>query len=827
MVLLKTFYRSLTFLSILILGKFSLLNGQNYILKKSKLDNFIKNEIGESQQSFNWSNYSDTIILSGLINSDSLLSIGFSTYNKDVNRSELHSQDFRAKKWEKARSEILTVIKEHYKGTYDLNYIFPFGEIEDRPFVCARIFDASLLNQLTQKSFVRYTDPMTYLLGPGHLKSSSGCSPVNLAIEANDTTFTSPNSVISWHNINHNIEAGWSQSNKGESINIAVFDTGLSPIQSKLNIDFFEGESSGRTLVKKGFYAPTAGGVYDGWEDQCGHGTAMSGLATAPKGFDNTPSGVAYKSNLISYRCTEDVVINTAQEKMGVSESFFHAADTTVHIISMSLGDLFYNGMVADAISYAEGKDKLIFAAAGTSTFITNGFGVIFPADMNQTIAVTGVKEGSSPFTRCETCHDGPEVDFVVEMERTNNTNLHSVSLGEPDLNISYVGGSSCATATCAGQAALVWSNDLSMNKAQVLDRLMRAANYYPNKNENHGWGTIDLDLATSPEKFTVCDDSLSYSISLEITNITFPPTSDGIFNNTAEWVIEIEGQSFFFEVSTSGDSNSPSEFLNNNTCGYYPMIIDLGNNQCTEAFINNVSIITHEDDGGANDCVYSSTFDDDYSSTLENIDFFSNSFSHTSSAGTFSFSYNVFCTPVDVPSISIVGDSLLCINGSDGQIEMNGSNGIAPYSIDFTINGGSAQNINTDGSGIAVLHQNTTTAGPFVYNFNKVTDDEGCVALTDETHTFFVSPEDYSTNGYGQLSGVIDYDADFETNGIIDAIQIIQPSSQVDYDSGTEINLLPGFEVKSGAIFFAFIDGCNEGSGGLNIDIEETTNKK
>jgi len=483
--------------------------------------------------------------------------------------------------------------------------------------------------------------------------------------------------------------------------------------------------------------------------------------------------------------------------------------------------------MVADAISYAEGKGKLIFAAAGTSTFITNGFGVIFPADLNQTIAVTGIKEGNSPFTRCETCHDGPEVDFVVEMERTSNSNLHGVSLGEPDLNISYVGGSSCATATCAGQAALVWSNDLSMNKAQVLDRMMRASNYYPSKNENHGWGTIDLGLATSPHNFMTCDDSLSYSISLEITNITFPPTSDGIFNNTAEWVVEIQGQTFFFEVSSNGDSNSPSQFLNNSTCGYYPMVIDLGSNQCTEAFINNVSIITHEDDGGANDCIYSSVFDDDFSSTLENIDFFSNSFTHSSSAGTFSFTYNVFCTPIDVPMLTVVGDSLLCIDGSQGELNLTASNGSAPYSLDFTINNGSGQNTSTDSSGNALLLHSTHTAGSFLYKFNKITDNEGCVTLLDENYSLFVSPEDYSINGYGQLSGIVDYNADFETNGVIDATQIIQSSTQVDYDSGIEINLLPGFEVKNGAVFLAFIDGCNEGSGGLNINKEETTLKK
>ena len=52
---------------------------------------------------------------------------------------------------------------------------------------------------------------------------------------------------------------------------------------------------------------------------------------------------------------------------------------------------------------------------------------------------------------------------------------------------------------------------------------------------------------------------------------------------------------------------------------------------------------------------------------------------------------------------------------------------------------------------------------------------------------------------------------AAYESGGTIMSSQIINSPSKVDYDATTEISLLDGFEVKVGAIFHAYIDGCGE----------------
>jgi len=59
---------------------------------------------------------------------------------------------------------------------------------------------------------------------------------------------------------------------------------------------------------------------------------------------------------------------------------------------------------------------------------------------------------------------------------------------------------------------------------------------------------------------------------------------------------------------------------------------------------------------------------------------------------------------------------------------------------------------------------------------------------------------------------------ADYETSGDIISDQTIDATAQVDYDAVTSITLNPGFNVQVGGVFYAFIDGCNDGAGGINL---------
>ncbi len=87
--------------------------------------------------------------------------------------------------------------------------------------------------------------------------------------------------------------------------------------------------------------------------------------------------------------------------------------------------------------------------------------------------------------------------------------------------------------------------------------------------------------------------------------------------------------------------------------------------------------------------------------------------------------------------------------------------------------------------------------------------------------------PPDYAVGGNGGLTGTEAGTADYETDGSIDSDQTIASTAMVDYDSAIDIDLSPNFEVQLGAIFCAFIDGCNGGAGGVNLTSNEDNSAK
>jgi hypothetical protein len=368
------------------------------------------------------------------------------------------------------------------------------------PILELKILHPGLVTMLREMPEIRYVEPSGYEAAEVSLRSGSGCeNDPNYNINSADFTNVTPGSKIPWNFNFMNIPQAWNVS-RGNNIGVCIIDTGNSPSQSRINGTFSSGESTGRYRQKYGTYVSSwwPWASPDGPNDQCGHGTQMAGLATAPKVSGGSSIGVAYEANLITVRGTSDVIVNGSNEKRGVKDALVLAGNRSdVKIISMSIGDVFSSGTVSDGVNYAYNRGKLIFAAAGTSLSWTSWWGVIFPANLSNTVAVTGVQDGSS-LQRCNTCHDGSAVDFVAVMQRQNATDRTSLTLANSGNTPSYVGGSSAATATTAGIAALVWATNTSQSRTQVLNRMKNAASIYPGRDGNFGWGIVDAYAAVS-----------------------------------------------------------------------------------------------------------------------------------------------------------------------------------------------------------------------------------------------------------------------------------------------------------------------------------------
>lgn len=353
------------------------------------------------------------------------------------------------------------------------------------PILVFKTSDRQTITDLVNLQNVRYADPYGYY--PISTNSSSGCGGSTYALNSADYTSITPGCKQSWNYNNVNIPTAWNSA-RGRNIKVGVIDAGISSTQTMLNGQFNNGASNvGRTITTGYTYGSSA-------FTTCAHGTSMSGLAVGPRNNAGLSTGVAYESNLYFIRACNDVVLDESAEISGVRDALILMGNTTdLKVISMSVGTPFSSNVLKDGVNYANGKGKLIFAAAGTSFSWTSWWGVIYPAAYSACVAVTGVKESGST---CYDCHDGREVKFTIPMERNSNSNRTSVSLPVNGTTPTYVGGSSCATAITAGIAALVWSVNPNLTATQVYSCMKSTSQYYPTLTSTHGYGNPNAGAA-------------------------------------------------------------------------------------------------------------------------------------------------------------------------------------------------------------------------------------------------------------------------------------------------------------------------------------------
>ncbi|WP_091393963.1 S8 family peptidase [Flavobacterium noncentrifugens] len=447
----------------------------------------------QSKGSFNWSEASTYILWSATKNGNYIVSIGFGNGKNDFDRSKSASN-------QKIQEAILKIILDNEATTLDKTLI---SQDEFLNSIDVIVTKPQTIAALRKSKYIRYIEPGDYkyfavrsmLKGQQSTNSSSGsgCGFDSSVLSSADYTVVTPNAKAAWTLYQHNIPAAWNYST-GRGITIGIVDTGVSPNQTLLGSNFNDGLSTGRTIQKYGTYVDSVwpwSTTTDGPNDQCGHGTSMASAAAAPRNDNGLPVGVAYNANLVTYRAASNVVLDGFQEQSGVKNALTALGNNTnVKIISMSMGHIFSVGKIEDGIKYAYSKGKLIFCAGGTSTSFTTFVGVIFPASMAEAVAVTGIKEGAT-YEKCDDCHSGSKIDFTVVMQRTATGNTTPV-VSYYDNQSDYVGGSSVATATTAGIAALVWAKNPTWTRDQVLNKMKQSARFYPTKNPEFGYGNIN-----------------------------------------------------------------------------------------------------------------------------------------------------------------------------------------------------------------------------------------------------------------------------------------------------------------------------------------------
>ena len=442
-------------------------------------------EAMETSGTFDWKTADDHMLWSAVVHGNNILTVGYGDQSFSMTKSQSLT---------KIKDEILLSIStsEQQKSTGGI--LIHDDDILN--LIDVKVTTLEAITALRKNQNIRYLEPEGYAYEVATQKSSSGCNQSGQSIAAADYGTLSSGAKVPWNYYDHNVDDAWAYST-GRGIGVGVIDTGLSANQPNLGYKF-DDFYGGRYVQKYGTYVDSWwpwSSRTDGPNDKCGHGTSACATVAAPNNNIGQFIGVAYECNLVSYRGTSDVVLNGYHERKGVANALKALGNRgDIKIISMSIGYPWSIGRIADAVRYAHARGKLIFAAGGTSTSFTNWYGIIFPASMNETVAVTGVEERAG-YEECDTCHIG-DMDFTIIMERGNNN--HQPVVGFNNGQSQYFGGSSVATAFAAGVAALVWSEYPSWNRDQVLQRLKEASALYPNKNSNFGYGNIDALKAVS-----------------------------------------------------------------------------------------------------------------------------------------------------------------------------------------------------------------------------------------------------------------------------------------------------------------------------------------
>lgn len=334
------------------------------------------------------------------------------------------------------------------------------------PAMVVQIGNLEALREIRELAIVEAVEPLFLPLGIG-----CALDPY-VPIAADGESF---NNRIPWSFSHLGIVDAWNlykQPNgaiydPGKGIRIGVIDTGVFEDEEQLTTMF--GSSGRGPALHHTVVART-------WDD-CGHGTRIAGLATAPLETQTIRprkiAGVAWGADLTTVKYNGGVVLG-AGDTRDLVEALDVAAADGARVVNMALGTPFWSSFVADTIDRIYRTTQTIFVAAA-GTFVKD---VQFPAQMDQVLAVAIVKSrdkgnpqagyelygGGTP----ESAY-GPEVDFAAV---NGDGGVPTTGGGN---TLVQLGGSSSGTAHLSGIIALAWGKDPTATRAQVIDRLRRS----------------------------------------------------------------------------------------------------------------------------------------------------------------------------------------------------------------------------------------------------------------------------------------------------------------------------------------------------------------
>ncbi|WP_330330695.1 type VII secretion-associated serine protease mycosin [Streptomyces sp. NBC_00536] len=278
---------------------------------------------------------------------------------------------------------------------------------------------------------------------------------------------------MQWHLDSMKADEMW-KSSTGKGITVAVIDSGVGDVP----------ELAGQVLPGVNYARLSKG---DERDDYNGHGTTMAAMiAGTGKGPGGDGSyGLAPGAKILPIRISEGGG-GEAQDE-GFVKGIRFAADSEAKIVNISMVGVGGSPELTEAVKYALGRGKLIFAGVGNEGDQANE--VLYPAATPGVVGVAAIDRNAEATKESQ---HGQQVDLSAP-----GVDIVSACTDKTGLCKSH--GTSDATALTSASAALIWSAHPDWTNNQVL-RVMLNTSGKPRdgaeRNDFIGYGVVRPRIA-------------------------------------------------------------------------------------------------------------------------------------------------------------------------------------------------------------------------------------------------------------------------------------------------------------------------------------------
>ncbi len=281
-----------------------------------------------------------------------------------------------------------------------------------------------------------------------------------------------------WYLPKAQFDHAWDITHGSSDIKIAVIDTGVDWNHPDLSNDVWENsdevsdgsdsDSNGYVDDIRGWDFVTQNSCYPGEEcdgsedndpmDFQGHGTAVSGIASATTNNGTGMAGAGWQTEIMAIRAGYARTGDGKGELLvsDAANAIRYAADNGAQIINLSWGGN-YSETIKNAVNYAYSNGAIIVSAAGNEGSNTK----YYPAALNNVISVGGTKSDNN---RWVSSNYGAWVNISAPAKSIYTTTYNDT--------YTTASGTSLASPLVAGSIALLKAKQSGLSNQEIVEKL-------------------------------------------------------------------------------------------------------------------------------------------------------------------------------------------------------------------------------------------------------------------------------------------------------------------------------------------------------------------